>query len=71
MSKEENEDRAGRALHALQAYAKVKRCSYKDDTRTMLIDLIADLMHLAEQTGHDHEPILRVAADHYVAEASE
>jgi hypothetical protein len=69
MSKEENEDRASRALHALQAYAEAKRCD--DDTRTMIIDLIADLMHLAEQTGHDHEPILRVAADHYEIEASE
>jgi hypothetical protein len=69
MSREENEGRAGRALHALQAYAEEKKCD--DDTRTMIIDLIADLMHLAEQTGHDHEPILRMAADHYVIEASE
>lgn len=69
MSKEENEARAGRALHALQAYAEEKKCD--DDTRTMIIDLIADLMHLAEQTGHDHESILRMAAGHYVIEASE
>lgn len=69
MSKEENEGRASRALHALQAYAEEKKCD--DDTRTMIIDLIADLIHLAEQTGYDHEPILRVAADHYVIEVSE
>lgn len=69
MSTEENEDRADRAMHALQAYAEEKKCD--DDTRTMIIDLIADLMHLAEQIGHDHESILRMAADHYLAEASE
>jgi hypothetical protein len=63
----DNDERAERALIALAAYAAHKK--QYDDTRTTIIDLTTDLMHLAEQAGFDAKQMMRMSEDHYSAES--
>lgn len=40
------------------------------DTETAIIDLITDLLHLAEEYGEDTDAILRMATTNFEAERS-
>lgn len=72
-----NEDRAKRALDVLEAYGRANDEHADDQTR--LIDLLADLMHLArsredkhpEDGRMDFTDAVRIAEGHFAAEISE
>ena len=59
--------RAKRALKAVRAYPTYD----KYDIQTSIVDLIADILHLAGEHGFSGTTILRMAAFHYAAETKE
>jgi hypothetical protein len=64
---EENEDRANRAQAALNAYDETWG-GHDGSTEEQIIDLIADLNHLARREGVDFAVVLRCAQLHVNAE---
>ena len=59
-----NEDRARRSAGAIEAYSD-------DDTRTNLVDFLADAMHWCHLNGHCFEDVLDTARMHFEAEITE
>ncbi|BCO09305.1 hypothetical protein GF1_16810 [Desulfolithobacter dissulfuricans] len=66
-SKKSNEDRALRAKKLLEEYSQLKGESF--DLESSAIDLITDLMHLANvEEDIDFQAVLRMARNHYAVE---
>ena len=57
-----NSERAARARKAVLAAKKATRGEFH------LVDLVANLLHLADEDGDSGERVLRVAQMHYEAE---
>jgi hypothetical protein len=62
-SKATNKERAASALQAIEAVTKYD--PYDPDS---IVDLVTDLLHLAQQVGTDPEYVIRTAKIHYDAE---
>lgn len=71
MSEPGNEERAGWALVAVKAFAKRTGLGTEDGMDTMISDLLADLMHLADLEELDWEDLVRRGDGHYQAEVEE
>lgn len=65
-----NSDRTEWAQHALNAYSEYKEGAYElyDLPETVLVDLLADLMHYCTTNGISFEESARTALMHYDAE---
>lgn len=63
----DNETRAAHASIARDAYLAAKR--EHDDRDGTLIDMIADVLHLARSEGYDTARVVRSAQANYSAEA--
>jgi hypothetical protein len=63
-----NDDRARRALAALNAYIQV---SDHDDEPEIYTDLLADLGHLCDQEGIDFQGLVDISLVHWRAERDE
>ena len=63
-----NAERAERANQVILAY---QHADGKDDTATVLIDLVADLMHFSDQQAIDWEIVVQRAMQHHAMEATE
>ena len=61
-----NKDRAEWARGAVECF--VSMVGGGDDLKTSISDLIADLLHLCDEEGIDHEDVLRNATWHYEEE---
>ena len=59
-----NEGRARRSAEAIEAYSD-------DDTRTNLVDFLADALHWCHLNGHCFEDVLDTARMHFEAELTE
>ena len=73
MTTYDNHDRAERARTALQAYIEA-RGEALEDSSSEIVDLIADLLHLAADLDEGFDPIdstLRLARMHFEAEHAE
>jgi NTP pyrophosphatase (non-canonical NTP hydrolase) len=66
-----NEDRAGWAEVACEAFAEITGQDIENDLPEIIGDLIANLMHLANQQGMSVEDRLENARMHYDAEIEE
>ena len=68
-----NEDRAGFAGEALSHYCKVKEGSeeFYEDSRTVALDLMCDLMHYLDSVGADVDDTVAMAKMHYEEELEE
>jgi NTP pyrophosphatase (non-canonical NTP hydrolase) len=66
-----NEDRAGWAEVACEAFAEITGQDMENDLPEIIGDLIANLMHLANQNGMSVEDRLENARMHYDAEIEE
>jgi hypothetical protein len=66
-----NEDRAEWAAVACQAFAEITGLDMEEELPEIIGDLIADLMHLANQQGMCPEGRLENARMHYEAEIEE
>ena len=66
-----NEDRAGWAEVACEAFAEITGQDLENDLPEIIGDLIANLMHLASQNGMSVEDRLENARMHYDAEIEE
>lgn len=65
-----NKERADAALIALDRYDGGGRHPVeKEEIGEAMIDLIADLKHLARREGVDFDEVLRMAGRHYFEEA--
>lgn len=62
-----NDERADYAEDALERYLS-QHCRKPDDLTTEIIDLITDLLHLANQNSIDPDMVHRIAMDHFEAE---
>lgn len=69
MSTPTNDDRAYWASEALDTFRRLT--APNEDTPTLLRDLLANLMHLADKEGIDFAHELNMATMHYEAEAGE
>jgi hypothetical protein len=63
----DNIDREKRAGVALRAYPGLE----EEDISSSIVDLVADLLHLARSLDIDTDYLLRVAQAHFEAEVSE
>lgn len=69
MSELTNQDRADFARHAVDEYQRNKEGHEPDEPmQTVIIDLLADLLHLADAESIDLVDCLRMSTDHYDAE---
>jgi hypothetical protein len=66
-----NEERADWGRNACAAFAKCVRMDMADELPTIIGDLIANLLHLADQEGLCAESLLRTATMHFEAETGE
>jgi hypothetical protein len=66
-----NEDRAAWAWEACETFADATGLRVADELPTVIGDLIANLMHLADQEGLCAESILGTARMHFEAELEE
>jgi NTP pyrophosphatase (non-canonical NTP hydrolase) len=66
-----NEDRAGWAEVACEAFAEITGQDLENDLPEIIGDLIANLMHLASQNGMSVKDRLENARMHYDAEIEE
>jgi hypothetical protein len=67
----ENEERASRAREACDTFADASGLSVDDELSTVISDLIANLMHLADQSGLCPESLIDTARMHFEAEVEE
>ena len=67
----ENAERATRASDACRAYAAASGMDYPEDVHTVIGDLIASLLHLADVYGVDPYDATERARMHYEAETAE
>jgi hypothetical protein len=63
-----NTERAGCAAAACKAYECEKGSYGDDEIRNVIVDLMADLLHLAKQNDIDAARCLWLAEDHYLCE---
>ena len=73
MNTYDNRDRAERARTALQAYIEARGEAFENSS-TEIVDLIADLLHLAADLDGGFDPIdstIRLARMHFEAERRE
>lgn len=63
------ETRIEYAQNALGTYLDMK--GENRDGDASIVDLVADLLHMAKSEGHDPEAIIRMATTHVEAEESE
>ena len=63
------ETRIGHAENALAMYLESKGEARDGDAS--IVDLVADLLHMAKSEGHDPEAIVRMAVSHVEAETDE
>jgi hypothetical protein len=63
------ETRIGHAENALAMYLESK--GEERDGDASIVDLVADLLHLAKSEDHDPEAIVRMAITHVEAETDE
>jgi hypothetical protein len=66
-----NEERADRGREACETFAESVRMDMANDLPTIIGDLIANLLHLADQEGLCAESVLRTATMHFEAETGE
>lgn len=66
-----NDDRAGWAEVACEAFAEITGQDMEDDLPEIIGDLIANLLHLANQQGMCPEERLENGRMHYEAEIAE
>jgi NTP pyrophosphatase (non-canonical NTP hydrolase) len=66
-----NEDRAAWAEVACEAFAEITGQDMEDDLQEIIGDLIANLLHLANQQGMCAEERLENGRMHYEAEIAE
>jgi hypothetical protein len=66
-----NEDRAAWAWEACETFADATGLSVDDELPTVIGDLIANLMHLADREGLCAESMLGTARMHFEAELEE
>lgn len=59
-----NKDRAQRAAEAIEAYSD-------DDTRSNLVDFLADAMHWCHLNGHRFDDVMDTARRHFARELIE
>lgn len=65
-----NKDRAGWAKEAVDHFSKVVGAQ-DEDLETKMTDLLADMMHLADQNGLDFEKLTEHAENHFDEEFEE
>ena len=70
MNEPTNEDRGNRVITLLDAYTEITE-SEDEGEEWVIIDMIADLLHLANLRGHDAEKVSRYALNHFENETSE
>jgi hypothetical protein len=63
-----NTERACCAAAACKAYEGEKGSYGGDEIRNVIVDLMADLLHLAKQNGIDASRCLLSAEDHFLCE---
>jgi hypothetical protein len=66
-----NEERADWGREACETFAESVRMDMANDLPTIIGDLIANLLHLADQEGLCAESVLRTATMHFEAETGE
>jgi hypothetical protein len=66
-----NAERAAWALEACETFADATGLSVEDELPTVIGDLIANLLHLADQGGMCAESMLGTARMHFEAELEE
>jgi hypothetical protein len=66
-----NEERADWGRAACDTFAESVRMDMANDLPTIIGDLIANLLHLADQEGLCAESVLRTATMHFEAETGE
>jgi hypothetical protein len=66
-----NAERAARAWDACETFADATGLSVDDELPTVIGDLIANLLHLADQDGLCAESVLRTATMHFEAETGD
>lgn len=66
-----NAERAAWALEACKTFADATGLSVEDELPTVIGDLIANLLHLADQEGMCAESMLGTARMHFEAELEE
>lgn len=66
-----NATRAESARMACKAFARVTGQSMDDEFRTVIQDLVTNLMHLCHEDGGDAYDMVRLASDHFQAEYEE
>ena len=62
-----NKTRATRAFNTLSYYKEHEN----DDTKTSVIDLMTDILHLLDKHEIDHRAVVETAMGHYEAEVEE
>jgi hypothetical protein len=67
----DNEERASRAREACDTFAEASGLDVAEELPTLISDLIADLMHLADQSGLCPESLIDTAWMHFEAEVEE
>lgn len=63
-----NTERADGAAVACKAYETVNGSYEGYEIKNVIVDLMADLLHLAKQNGIDASRCLLLAEDHYLCE---
>ena len=63
-----NTERADGAAAACKAYESVKGSYEGYEIKNVIVDLMADLLHLAKQNGIDASRCLLLAEDHFLCE---
>lgn len=67
-SSDQNRERAAWADHALEAFTRRVGQSFEADHEDALVDLLADLFHLAETRGYAAPQLLSRAVYHFMCE---
>lgn len=67
----DNAERAQRGNDALDGYLAAVYGTYTEDDRgNAIVDLIADLMHVAKAVGYDPDYVIERAAEYYAEETA-
>ena len=66
-----NEQRADYGREACETFCESAGMDMENDMPSVVVDLIANLLHLADQEGMCAESVLRTATMHFEAETGE
>lgn len=66
-----NADRARSAKRACETFARITGQDIGEEFRTVIQDLVTNLMHLVHEDGGDAYDLVRAASDHFQAEYNE